>query len=63
MYSGSLLIDVPFLTPLYWMGTSLKELRACPGEVKDGIATPKQEIDLIKRRLRDAVEHGMAGRS
>jgi phage-related protein len=30
---------------------------------KKGIATPKQEIDLIKRRLRDAVEHGKAGRS
>ena len=30
---------------------------------KRGIATPKQEIDLIKRRLRDAVEHGKAERS
>jgi len=28
---------------------------------KRGIATPKKEIDLIKRRLRDAVEHGRAG--
>ncbi len=120
--------DAPSLKPLYWMGSSLKELRACPAEVKDGIgyaldlvqrgekpanakplkgfrgasvleivedfdgdtwravytvaiaeaiyvlhvfqkkskkgiATPKQEIDLIKRRLRDAVEHGKAGRS
>ncbi len=120
--------DVPSLKPLYWMGSSLKELRASPAEVKDGIgyaldlvqrgekpanakplkgfrganvleivedfdgdtwravytvaiadaiyvlhffqkkskkgiATPKQEIDLIKRRLRDAVEHGKAGRS
>jgi hypothetical protein len=30
---------------------------------KRGIATPKKEIDLIKRRLRDAVEHGRAGRT
>jgi len=29
---------------------------------KKGIATPKKEIDLIKRRLRDAIEHGKAGR-
>lgn len=28
---------------------------------KRGIATPKKEIDLIKRRLRDAIEHGKAG--
>jgi phage-related protein len=25
---------------------------------KKGIATPKKELDLIKRRLRDAIEHG-----
>ena len=30
---------------------------------KRGIATPKKEIDLIKRRLRDAAEHGRAGRT
>jgi phage-related protein len=30
---------------------------------KRGIATGKKEIDLIKRRLRDAVEHGRAGRT
>ena len=30
---------------------------------KKGIATPKKEIDLIRRRLRDATEHGKAGRS
>lgn len=30
---------------------------------KKGIATPKREIDLIKRRLREAIEHGKAGRS
>ena len=28
---------------------------------KKGIATPKKEIDLIKRRLRDAIEHAKAG--
>jgi phage-related protein len=27
---------------------------------KKGIATPKKEIDLIKRRLRDALEHAKA---
>src|SRR5262245_50995182 len=118
----------PSLKPLYWMGSTLKDLRNSPEEVKDGIgyalelvqrgekptnakpvkgfggasvleiiedfagdtwraiytvaiadrvyvlhffqkkskkgiATPKKEIDLIKRRLRDAVEHGKAGRS
>ena len=25
---------------------------------KTGIATPRKELDLIKRRLRDAIEHG-----
>jgi phage-related protein len=30
---------------------------------KKGIATPKKEIDLVKRRLREAIEHGKAGRS
>ena len=30
---------------------------------KRGIATPKKEIDLIKRRLRDAIEHHKAGHS
>jgi phage-related protein len=28
---------------------------------KKGIATPKKELELIKRRLSDAVEHGKAG--
>jgi phage-related protein len=27
---------------------------------KKGIATPKKEIELIRRRLRDALEHGRA---
>ena len=101
------------LRPLYWMGSSLKELRDSPEEVKDGIGyalelvqkgerpanakplkgfggasvleivedfdgdtwravytvavanavyvLPKKELDLIKRRLRDAIEHGKAG--
>jgi phage-related protein len=117
----------PSLKPLYWMGSTLRDLRDSPAAVKDGIgyalelaqkgekpanakplkgfggasvleivedfntdawravytvaiadriyvlhffqkkskkgiATPKKEIDLIKRRLRDAVEHGKAGR-
>ena len=116
----------PSLKPLYWMGSTLKDLRDSPEAVKDGIgyalelaqkgekppntkplkgfggasvleivedfagdtwravytvaiadrvyvlhffqkkskkgiATPKKEIDLIKRRLRDAVDHGKAG--
>ncbi|MGE0853129.1 MAG: type II toxin-antitoxin system RelE/ParE family toxin [Hyphomicrobiaceae bacterium] len=116
----------PTLKPLYWMGSTLKDLRDSPEGVKDGIgyalelvqkgeklanakplkgfggasvleivedtdrdtwravytvaiaervyvlhffqkkskkgiATPKKEIDLIKRRLRDAIEHGKAG--
>lgn len=115
----------PSLKPLYWVGSTLKELRDSPEEVKDGIgyalelvqkgekpanakplkgfggasvleivedfdgstwravytvavadavyvlhvfqkkskrgiATPKKEIDLIKRRLRDALEHAKA---
>ena len=119
--------QLPSLKPLYWMGSSLKDLRGSPEAVKDGIgyalelvqkgekpasakplkgfggasvleivedfdgdtwravstvaiadriyvlhffqkkskkgiATPKKEIDLIKRRLRDAVEHGKAGK-
>jgi len=118
----------PLLKPLYWMGSTLKDLRGSPEAVKDGIgyalelvqkgekpanakplkgfggasvleivedfdgntwravytvvianrvyvlhffqkkskkgiATPKQEIDLIKRRLRDATEHGKAGKT
>jgi len=31
-------------------------------KAKRGIATPKKEIDLIRKRLRDAIEHGRAGR-
>ena len=121
-------LQTPSLKPLYWMGSSLKDLRASPEVVKDGIgyaldlvqkgdkpasakplkgfggasvleivedfgggtwravytvvvanrvyvlhffqkkskkgrATPKKDIDLIKRRLRDAMEHGKAGRT
>jgi phage-related protein len=115
----------PPLKPLYWMGSTLRDLRSSPEDVKDGIgyalelvqkgekppnakplkafsgasvleivedfggntwravytvafaravyvlhvfqkeskkgiATPKQDLDLIKRRLRQAVEHGKA---
>ena len=31
-------------------------------KAKKGIATPKKDIDLIRRRLRDAIVHGRAGR-
>lgn len=116
------------LKPLYWMGSTLDDLRASPEGVKDGvgyalelvqkgemppnakplkgfgganvleivedfggdawravytvivanrvyvlhffqkkskrgISTPKREIDLVRRRLRDAIEHGKAGLS
>jgi phage-related protein len=30
---------------------------------KRAIATPQKELDLIKRRLRDAIEHGKAGKA
>jgi phage-related protein len=118
----------PSLKPLYWLGSTLRELRDSPEDVKDGIgyalelvqkgekpanakplkgfggasvleivedfdgdtwravytvavanavyvlhffqkkskkgiATPKKELDLIKRRLRDAIEHGEAGKA
>jgi phage-related protein len=118
----------PLLKPLYWMGSTLKDLRDSPEDVKGGIgyalelvqkgekpvnakplkgfggasvleiaedfdgdtwravytvaiadaiyvlhffqkkakrgiATPKKELDLIKRRLRDAIEHGKAGKT
>jgi phage-related protein len=32
-------------------------------KAKTGIATPRRELDLIRRRLRDAVEHGKAGKT
>jgi len=113
----------PSLKPIYWMGSTLKELRESPERVKDGVGyalevvqkgekpanakplkgfggasvleivedfdgntwravytvaiadavyvlhffqkksrrgikTPKKELDLIKRRLREAIEHG-----
>ena len=53
--------------PLYWVGSSLADLRALPAEVKDvfgfalhvfqkkskrGIKTPKPDLDLIKQRLK-----------
>jgi len=38
--------DVSSLKPLYWMGSSLKELRAAPAEVKDGIG---YALDLAQR--------------
>lgn len=118
----------PSFKPLYWMGSTLKDLRDSPERVKDGvgyalelvqkggkpanakplkglggasvleivedfdgdtwravytvaiakavyvlhffqkksrrgIATPKKELDLIKRRLKDAIEHGKASKT
>lgn len=51
----------PDLRPLVWLGGSKKDLKALPAEVQDvfkksrsGIATPQQDIELIKRRLKDA---------
>lgn len=117
----------PSLKPLYWMGSTLKDLRDSPEAVKDGIgyalelvqkgekpanakplkgfggasvleivedtdrdtwravytvavadrvyvlhffqkkskkgiATPRKEIDLVRKRLREAIEHGKAGK-
>jgi len=70
------------IRPVLWIGSSLRDLRALPPEVrrdigqalytaqfaeavyvlhvfqkksKRGIATPKQDIDLIRRRLAEAV--------
>jgi len=122
------MIDVHRLKPLYWIGSALKDLRAFPEEVKDGIgyaleiaqrggksdkakplkgfqgasvleivedhamttwravytvelaeavyvlhafqkkskkriATPKQQIDLIRRRLAAARQHAKGGKS
>ena len=45
--------------PLYWVGSSLADLRTLPAEVKDvfgfalrGIKTPKPDLDLIRQRLK-----------
>jgi phage-related protein len=47
------------LKPVSWMGTSLRDLRSFPREVRIDIATPAKEIDLIKRRLVEAEgDHG-----
>lgn len=59
---------------LFWIGSSLSDLKDCPDEVQDfvgyalhwaqrggksrkGIATPKQDIDLVKARLKRAETH------
>jgi phage-related protein len=51
--------------PVAWIGSSLEDLKQFPPYVlhafqkksKHGIATPKQDIDLIRQRLNQAKEH------
>ena len=55
------------LRPVIWVGSSKEDLKAFPADVQDRVgpekgrerdrATPKQEIDLIKRRLKAAEKH------
>jgi hypothetical protein len=54
---------VPPTKPLIWIGSSLRDLRFQPAvyvlhafqkKSKSGIATPKAEMDKIRRRLDDA---------
>jgi phage-related protein len=53
--------------PVRWVGSSLKDTRAMPEDAiyvlhafkkksKSGISTPKQDMDLIRMRLRQAQE-------
>lgn len=57
----------PKTKPITWVGSSLKDMREMPEDVRDvfgkalfmaqlGIATPKEEIDKIKARLKQAEE-------
>ena len=41
---------------LIWVGSSLKDLRAFQKKSKRGIATPQQDIILIRARLKEAQE-------
>ena len=47
------------LKPIEWMGSSKADLKRFPDPVQDrmGIATPKRELDLVRRRLRAAERH------
>ncbi|MBX7116268.1 MAG: hypothetical protein K1X64_18215 [Myxococcaceae bacterium] len=40
----------PIVNPLVWMGSSRKDL----SKSKSGIATPKADLELIFKRLKDA---------
>jgi phage-related protein len=41
---------------LIWVGSSLKDLRSFQKKAKRGIATPQQDITLIRARLKQAEE-------
>jgi phage-related protein len=45
------------LKPLHWVGSSKKDLLSMPSDVVDGIETPKQDLDLIRERLKAAQAH------
>lgn len=50
--------------PIDWIGTSLEDLKSFPDSVmqcfqkksKSGISTPKKDMDMIKSRLKLALE-------
>ncbi len=44
------------LKPVIWLGDSLRELHAFQKKSRSGIATPKADIELIRQRLKQAVE-------
>jgi phage-related protein len=46
-----MLIEPPSLKPLYWMGSTLKDLRDSPEEVKDGIG---YTLELVQKGERPA---------
>jgi phage-related protein len=58
--------------PLFWIGSSRKDLKAFPPEVrqavgyalhafqkksKKGIKTPLSELEIVRKRLKEAEEH------
>ena len=45
--------------PLFWMGSSLKNLKAIS---KHGIATPRTDVALVRSRYKGAREHYRAWR-
>lgn len=48
-------MPAPPLKTVIWLGGSLRELKAFPAAVQDEIAMPKADIELITRRLKQAV--------